>query len=155
MCSQTAGVHRQETPATFLVHVPNKCGRWQVLRNNTGGFLPRASLFPHMPTATFRSTARLFWCCSRLARRVPRRQTEAQSQEHQPWPSHQCLLVTFARHAPKTHTMHRHWWDRIVSVSLIDFICDLVHLSLKSRPTHICARFLVAVDLPERAVMVR
>ena len=60
MCSQTAGAHRLEPPATYVGSCRTKCGRWQVLRNNTGRFLPRASLFPHMPTATFRSTARPF-----------------------------------------------------------------------------------------------
>ena len=54
MCSHTDGAHRHERTCRL------KCGRWQVLRNNRGGFLPRASLFLQMPTATFRSTARPF-----------------------------------------------------------------------------------------------
>ena len=40
-------------------------------------------------------------------------------------------------------------------MSFSDFVCGLVHLFDESRPTPICARFLVAVDLPERAVTAR
>ena len=88
-------------------------------RNNTGGFLPRASLFPHMPTATFRSTARLF---------------DVASVWHAVYHVFQCLPVTCARHTPKTYT--KYWYVQIIfvllfllSLSKIVFLYFLVRFS--------------------------
>ena len=120
MCSQTAGAHRHEPPATYLCTCRTKCGRWQVLRNNKGGFLPRKSLFPHMPTATFRSTARLLdvapvW---HAVYHVGKQRHFHKNTIHDPHIIH-CLLVTCARHEPQTHTKYLY-----IQIIFVLFFCS-------------------------------